>query len=315
MSQFRSRLPPPGSLIAFEAVARRLSFTRAADELAVSQAAASRQVAILEDFLGVRLFSRERRQIQLTQAGTELYGAVATGLGHMATAVEHLQAPRRGRQLSIATSIAFSTFWLMPRLPAFHAAHPELQLRLMTSDSQTDWLGPEVQLAVIYGPGAPPGTRAEHLFGEEVVVAGHPELVAGRAPPKQPIDLLGFPLLHMEAVYPAWFGWRQWLIRCGASPPRELPGPRFNNYANMIQAARGGQGLVLGWRRLIETELATGALVRAAPFRVTPDEAYHLVVPERAIDSPGVDAFRTWILAEADGETPNPVLPPAGRTD
>ncbi|MEM7223372.1 MAG: LysR substrate-binding domain-containing protein [Pseudomonadota bacterium] len=299
MSRYRSLLPPPGSLIAFEAVASRLSFTQAAGDLGISQAATSRQIKILEDFLGRQVFSRERRQIRLTEAGEQLYGAVAMGLGHIASAVETLRAPQGGRQLSVATSVAFSTFWLMPRLARFHTAHPALQLRLMTSDSQADWLAPEVQVAVIYGRGAAPGARSERLFGEEVIAVGHPDLIAGGQPPRTAADLLAYPLLHLDAVYPSWFSWRGWFERCGAVQPRTLPGPRFNSYAIAIQAVREKRGITLGWRRLLEAELARGELVQLTQDRVIPEEAYYLVTPERWANDHGVGGFRDWIMAES----------------
>ena len=298
MSRYRSILPPPGSLIVFEAVASRLSFTQAAGDLGISQAAVSRQVRQLEDFLGQQVFSRERRQIRLTDAGEQLYGAVAMGLGHIAGTVEALAAPSRGRQLSVATAIAFSTFWLMPRLSGFHAAHPTLQLRLMTSDNRTDWLAPEVQAAVIYGQGAAlGGTR---LFGEEIIAVGHPELLAGsQAPPESAADLMAWPLLHLDTAHPSWLGWRGWLERCGAAPPRSLPGPHFNNYAIAIQAVRDRRGIALGWRRLLAPNLARGELVQLTAHSVVPAEAYYLVVPERWADNRGVASFRDWIVAES----------------
>ncbi len=299
MSLFRTRLPPPGALIVFEAVARCLGFTAAARELGVSQAATSRQVRILEDHLGVALFRREGRQIRLTEAGEQLHLAVTMGLGHIAGTVDALRAPKRGKDLTVATSIAFSAFWLMPRLPGFHAAHPELELRLVTSDSEADWLAGNVDVAVIFGPRAAPGFVAEPLFGDRIVAVCHPDYFARLRPPRTAAGLRDQVLLQHETEHPSWMTWPTWFARQGVDLVKPLHGPHFNNYTMIVQAAQDGQGIGLGWRRLIEPQLRSGRLRQVTAASVAPDAGYAVLMPESRRDDPKVAAFRDWIMAEA----------------
>ena len=299
MSGFRNKLPAPGALIMFEAVARRLSFTAAARELGVSQAATSRQVRILEDHLGLRLFRRDGRQIRLTEAGEELFQAVAMGLGHIAGAVDALRARRRGNDLTVATSIAFSAFWLMPRLAAFHAAHSELELRLQTSDSQADWLADNVDVAVAYGLGAQPGFEAEPLFGDRIFPVAAPDYFGARSAPRSAEALLAETLLQHDTENPSWITWPGWFVQAGVEAGRSLRGPHFNNYVLMIQAAQDGQGVGLGWQRLVEPLLRAGNLQRVGDVAVAADGGYAVFYPERRRRDPKVEAFRAWIKRQA----------------
>lgn len=313
MSDLRSRLPSPGALIAFEAVARRLSFTRAAGELGISQAAVSRQVRILEDHLGgVLLLNRSRRQVRLTPAGEQLFDSVAMGLNHIAGVADTLRRSQRDRSLTVATSIAFSTFWLIRHLARFHNAHPQIEVRLITSDAQADWHHDDVDAAVVYGRGDAPGARAYRLFSDEIIAVAHPDLFAGRSPGVA--DLAEAPLLHQDSPHETWLTWPQWLRRNGAAAPAQLRGPRFTNHPIVMQAARDGHGVALGWRHLIAPDLAGGDLVRVTDGVVVPDEAYFLLVPDRLVDDRKVRAFRDWIVTEIARDDPAKPPPRSGRS-
>lgn len=297
MKGLRRELPPPTSLVVFEAVARHLSFTAAAGELGVSQAATSRQVRILEDHLGVQLFHRTKRQVRLTPAGEQLHASVTMGFGHILTSVRALREGTAGSALTLATSLAFSTFWLIPRIGRFHATHPDIELRLVTSDSESDWLADRVDAAVIFGPGRYPGFAATPLFSDEVVaMTGASAFAEGRYGGAE--ALLDAPLLHLEQPYKSWISWEDWFARCGITVPGPLAGRRYNNYAMVHQAARDGVGIALGWRRLIGPELRSGALVEVVPERVVPVESYHLLVPESRQDNDRIKAIRDWIVEE-----------------
>lgn len=299
MNSLRNRLPPTNALVSFEAVARHLSFTQAAIELGVSQAATSRQVRLLEDHLGVALFDRTRKRVRLTPAGQQLLEAVAMGFGHIATTAEGLRPDRRSRALTVATSLAFSAFWLMPRLPSFHAAHPDLELRLSTSDSEADWYAEDVDIAVIFGPQAPGGWLIEDLFGDQVIAVCRPDYFGSRELPQSVEELQEETLLQIESPYISWFSWPDWFARNSATLRRGPRGPRFNNYMIAIQAALDGQGLALGWRRLIAPLLNDGRLVEVTKGIVIPDDDYRLLIPRSAADDRQVRAFRSWILGEA----------------
>ncbi|HEX9770925.1 MAG TPA: LysR substrate-binding domain-containing protein [Kiloniellales bacterium] len=299
MKRLRNRLPPTNALVTFEAVARHLSFTHAARELGVSQAATSRQVRLLEDHLGVVLLDRARKRVRLTAAGQQLLEAVAMGLGHIASVADGLRQERRGRALTVATSLAFSAFWLMPRLPAFHAANPALELRLSTSDSEADWYADDVDVAVVFGPQTVSGWYREALFGDQVIAVCRPDYFGARGLPPSVQALQEETLLQIESPYVSWFSWPDWFARNAAPLRRDPRGPRFNNYTIAIQAALDGQGLALGWRRLIAPLLRDGRLIQVTSASVTPDDAYVLLIPERAGEDRRVRAFRNWILREA----------------
>lgn len=299
MSHFRKRLPPVNALVVFEAVARHLSFTAAARELGVSQAATSRQVLILESHLDVRLFDRARKRIRLTKAGERLYHALSMSLNHLAGITDDLRRDGRRNGLTVATSIAFSAFWLMPRLTAFHTAHPDVELRLVTSDSDADLFAAEVDVAVVYGSGQEPGRSSRRLFGDEVIAVAQPGYFYARPMPTDVAGLMRETLLHLESDQPTWLTWADWLERCGAAVTGKLPGPQFNNYAITIQAASDGRGVALGWRRLLQQQIESGRLAQVLPATIVPEAAYHLLTPDKRRQDATVRAFETWMTAEA----------------
>jgi len=298
MIGYRLRLPPVNALVVFEAVARHLSFTAAARELGVSQAATSRQVRLLEDFLGMRVFSRDGRQIRLTKSGETLHVTVAMALGHIASTTDTLRRSSRRDGLTVSTSIAFSAFWLMPRISAFNSAHPNLDVRLVTSDVEAEWLSEDVDVAVIYREDVGDGA-GYLLFGDEVIAVCHPDYLAGRSPPCSAEDLLSETLLHFDSHYPRWMGWAKWLELCGVTVTGQLKGLHFTHHGIAIQAAQEAQGIVLGWRRLVEPMLEDGRLMQVTNAVVIPDEAYWIVIPGKRARNREVTAFRDWILAEA----------------
>ena len=299
MKSLRSRLPPPNALVAFEAVARLLSFTAAARELGVSQAAASRQVRNLEDHLGVALFRRERKRVFLTPAGEQLQRSVEAGLYQIADSADALRSSVGPNRLTVATTIAFSAFWLMPRLFAFHASHPSWELNLITSDVPRDWVGPGISASIVFVDEDWPGYRTDRLFGEEVIAVARPGYFKDRPAPERPEALLGETLLQLDSDLVSWWSWPVWLKRCGVTPQRPLQGPHFNNYTNTIQAALDGTGISLGWRRLVEPQLRAGRLLPVTDAKVVPEESYRLLMPDSAANNPKALAFRDWLLAEA----------------
>ena len=250
MNTLRSQLPSLNGLVAFEAAARRLSFTRAGDELNVTQAAVSRHVRALESDLGVALFHRAHRRVRLTPDGERLAQAVTLGLQHIARTVGDLRRVRHAGQLTIAASVAFSSLWLMPRLARFHAAHPDVRLRLVAVDRFDDPAAVGVDLTVRYGDGRWPGMVATHLFADEIFPVCSPDYVARHGPFETIEDLLGESILRMDDLDPTWIDWPAWLDAMGVSTPSGQPGLRFHNYTLEVQAAVNGQGIALGWRRL-----------------------------------------------------------------
>jgi len=224
----RNRLPPANSLVTFEAAARHLNFTRAAAELSVTQAAVSRQVQLLEDNLGQRLFERQPRGLLLTAAGERLFAAVTMGLGHIATTAADLRRVRREGELTVSTSVTFANYWLMSRVAKFRAAHPEIQLRLVASAPVRDLTASGIDLAVRYGRGRWAGAEALHLLDNHVFPVCAPAYMARRRPLQSVTDLLEETLLHLVEFDRNWVSWEAWLEALGVSAPPRGPSLEFD---------------------------------------------------------------------------------------
>lgn len=299
MQTLRHALPPANALVVFEAAARRLSFTQAAAELGVSQAAVSRQIQGLEQHLGIALFHRLHRAVRLTAEGERLRAAVTMGLGHIAETASTLRRATGPAEVTVSTTVAFAAFWLMPRIDRFYAAHPGLDLRLLASDTPVDPRSESIDVAVRYGDGVWPGLSALKLFEEEIFPVCSPAYLAGRPALREASDLLGEALLHQDVVEPSWLSWGAWLKQKGVAAPAKIPGPRVNNYTIVIQAAQAGQGIALGWHRLVAGMIEAGSLVRPIAATLQAKHAYYLVVPTGRNLPKEATAFRDWLVAEA----------------
>lgn len=307
----RARRPLPlDSLRTFEAVARRLSFSAAADELFVTQSAVSRQIKALEDALGAPLFARGTRRVELTSAGDTLRQAVLPALDRVDRAVRQIRVAQGRRQVSLSTFASFATLWLMPRLAAFQQQHPDIDIRLSAGDTLADMDDPELDLVLRYGfdDVVPAGQGAEPLFGERLTPVVSPWLLAqaraGQLPPlAQPADLAQHALLEEDDHRPSavYLGWRRWLQQQG----QPLLEPRrwvFLNYTHQqVQGALAGQGVALARMALVHEHLARGELVE--PFgptgRLDSPARYWLLPLPGARLTPELTAFLAWVRAEA----------------
>jgi LysR family glycine cleavage system transcriptional activator len=311
METLRRNLPSPTGLFAFEAAGRLLNFTRAAEELGVSQAAVSRQIKALEANLGVSLFRRAARRVALTPEGRRLHDAVASGLGLIAEVAGGLARAREGAGVAIAASTAFASMWLMSRVGAFRADHPEIALRLVAVDPHVDPESAGVDIAVRYGSGQWPGLAAVRLFDDLVMPVASPGYLASAPPLRGPFDLAARTLLHQDEIELDWMPWSAWLARFGITAPPARGGLSFNSYANVIQAALDGQGIAIGWARFIEGSLRRGALMRAIPEFVRSDQAHFLIQPRTRPLGPDAVRFRDWLIAAARSEPdPEGEMPP-----
>ena len=279
MMSLRARLPPLDAHVAFEAAARLSSFTAAARELNVSQSAVSQQIRALEASLGTALFVRAGRRVRPTPAGRAYRHSVARALEQIANATRELRALGAPEPLTLAADQSISWFWLMPRLPAFRARHPESRIRRIASDSARDCLEETVALAILHGRGDWPGREARLLFPEEVFPVCSPDYLVGAPPLAEPADLLRHRLLHLEDDGWQWLNWRMWLTEAGLDAPAERHGLIMNNYPLLIEAAKAGQGVALGWRTLVDADLAAGRLVRPLEGTVRTDGGYYLLWP------------------------------------
>jgi LysR family transcriptional regulator, glycine cleavage system transcriptional activator len=298
------RLPGLASLRTFEAAARHLSFTKAADELHVTPAAVSAQVRGLEEQLGVRLFWRTSRAVRLTGAGETLLQATGEALAVIARAVERIAGANRGRRLVVSTGLSFAAKWLVPRLGRFRRLQPEVDVRLSVTDQLADFARDEADVAIRFGTGVYPGLRADRLLEEELFPVCSPRLLEGARPLREPGDLRHHTLIHLDwqAQGETWPDWRMWLLAAGVEGVDPTQGIHFRETTLVIQAAIDGQGVALG-DSLAADDLAAGRLVR--PFDLAlkgpPQFAYRIVSPRATADRPLVKAFREWVLAEVAG--------------
>ena len=295
LARTRGALPSLPALAAFEAAARHGSFTRAAEELNLTQGAVSRQVQALEAQLGLRLFERVRQRVALTPAGAAYAPEVRVALARLSAATVNLMAFRgAGGVLNLAILPTFGTRWLIPRLPRFLERNPGITINFATRLVPFDFERENLDAAIHFGDPVWPGTRMHRLMGEEIVPVASPALLA-RRPLTEPADVLGLPLLQ-QATRPR--AWEHWLAAQGLSAERATPGPRFEQFAMVAQAAVAGLGLAIVPRFLVEDELRTGALQIPFDRSVHSAEAYYLVYPEEKADWPPVAAFRGWLLGE-----------------
>ncbi|WP_169708839.1 LysR substrate-binding domain-containing protein [Trinickia terrae] len=283
------------ALVEFEAVARLSSFTVAADELGVTQAAVSRQVRLLEETLGVRLFHRLHRSIVLTPEGEALYLVVAESMQKIAGVFDRLSSGTEQQELVLAATAAFSHFRLLPRLAALKKSQPHMQLRLITQMFTADLRHKEVDVAVRFGNGRWSDGTATLLFDEEVFPVCSPGWLAANTMPDSLADLAGTALIESDSTSEGWMGWEEWFHAVGVRPPRLHFAFSFSLYTDAIQAARYGQGIALGWGRLVHDLLAAGELVRlpTASFKVS--DAYFAVVPHGRTITPAIGGLIDWL--------------------
>ncbi len=289
-------LPSLPGLQAFEAAARLGSFTRAGQELNLTQGAVSRAVAALESEVGVPLFERVRQRIRLTAAGEAYAAKVGPLLARLEAATLEVKASRgEGGLLNLAILPTFGTRWLIPRLPAFARAHPEVQVAFHTRLYPFDFEAEELDAAIHLGEGRWPGARLDRLFDEEAVVVASPRL-AFAEPLVGPADLARHTLLQM-ATRPQ--GWEEWLEANDVKGVAGRRGPRFESHLMVIQAAKADLGFALLPTFLVEEELMKGELVEPFPdTRLRGLRSYWFATPEHAAERPAVRAFRNWLLEE-----------------
>lgn len=288
------RLPPLVAVRAFEAGARHLSFTRAADELCVTQTAISHQVRQLETWLGVRLFERAGHALRLTGAGRTYLAEVGEVLDRLATVTEAVRGRRDG-PLRITVLPSFAACWLVPRLGRFRALHPDIELKLTSSPETSAFTEDRFDLGIRSGLGRWPGLKADLIAQEMLSPVCSPAIAAGLPSPCSPSDLLASHLLH-DTPKDAW---SRWFRHAGQPEAALAAGHAFDDHGHLLQAAAEGQGMALGKLFLAEHALREGRLVCPVDLILPNDYSYWLVYPRTVAGRPDVGRFRTWLLAEA----------------
>lgn len=297
----KRRMPPLSLLNSFEVVARHSSFTMAADELCLTQSAVSRQIKSLEHQLGLPVFRRLHRAIELTADGQRLFEAVTRGLQEIETCVNGLRAAAENPQITVSASVAFSFFWLMPRLERFSARHPEIDVRVLATDQRIDLRQEGVDVAILYGSGEWEGVRTSLLFGEKVYPVCSPIYLGAHPELRTPSDMLDQQLLHLDGGGNIWGGvdWRVWLLAQGITGQPVRRGVRLNSYPMIIQAAEAGRGVALGWSYITDEMVADGRLVCPVEKMLATRDAYYVGALEKDADLPFVATFLNWIRDEA----------------
>ena len=291
------RLPPLNAIRAFEAAARHLSITAAANELNVTPGAVSRQIRQLEESLGVQLFVRGHRQVTLTRQGSDYFRAAEKAIATIRDATLRLTKRRQRKQLKIRAYTTFAMRWLIPRLSSFHAAHRDIEVLLTASLDEVDFRKEDLDAAIRLGDGQWAGARSLRLVPNVLAPVASPSLLKAGPRLRKPADLRGHTLLHSVARPDDW---ARWLEAAGAA--REVDaraGMSYQSSAMAYAAAAEGQGVAIAQLFLVEDDLREGRLVM--PFKRTldmGDYTYYLLTPSHTAESQPMATFRTWLMQQ-----------------
>jgi len=290
-------LPSLNGLRAFEAAARHMSFTRAATELNVTQTAISHQIRRLEEQLGLTLFIRRNRALELTREAQDYLPSIRSAFEALHRATARLRRPDHEGRLTVSTTASLATKWLVSRVAAFQDANPGIEVRISTSTHLVDFQREEVDMAVRYGRGTWPGLRADWLMAEQIFPVCSPALLNDQRPLRTPEDLAHHTLLHTTVSREDW---QFWLTAAGL--PASIAtrrGLTFDQGFMAVQAAVEGLGVAMGRFHLVEADIAAGRLVAPFDMVLPQDAGYYVVTPETAAEAPKIARFRDWLIASA----------------
>jgi LysR family glycine cleavage system transcriptional activator len=295
------KLPPLDAVRGFVAVCRRMSITLAARDLCLTQSAVSRQIQALEEFFRTPLLVRKHRAITLTDAGERLYELAAPWLERMSEFTEAVRDERRLRPVTITASIGVAALWLLPRLGAFQAQHPQVDVRVAANNRMLDLQQEAIDLAIRYCSPADVPPHAVRLFGEQVVPVAAPALA--RRAFSDPQALLDHALLDYDDRAHPWLQWPAWLQARGMSASRPKATLHFNQYDQVIHAALEGQGIALGRIPLVQPMLDDGRLVAQSGAAMTVDDYAYWLVNASSEPRPEVVLFRDWLVAQVKADS------------
>lgn len=301
METLRSLVPSINALVVFEAAGRLGSFTAAARELRMTQAAVSYAIHRLEEHLGTVLFLREHRRVRLSAAGARFHADVAIGLSHIQRSARELRTAAEGH-VTLSCSTAFAAFWMVPRMAQLRADLPQIDLRIQTGDHDLDLVGEGIPLGVRGGnPADWPQYASEPLAAEEIWPVCGAGYLTGRERPSGPEDLLGHQLIHLEEPFRQAATWRDFFASVGVEGRRVPKGLQINDYVLVVQSVIAGQGVALGWRHLVEGLVGQGVLVRLTDHALVTGMDFHVIWPREATLPRPAQEVRDWLLAQARG--------------
>lgn len=302
MESLRNLLPSLGSLVVFEAAGRLSSFSAAGRELRMTQAAVSYAIARLEEQLGTALFLREYRRVRLSEAGQRFHADVSIGLSHIQRSAQSLRAVATGSHVTLACSTAFAAYWMVPRMEAFRAALPQVDLRIQTSDRDLDLVGEGIPLGIRGGhPAEWPQYQAEVLAPEEIYPVCGAGYLARHTPPIHAADLLTHQLIHLEEPFRSASTWADWFASVGIARRSVPKGLQINDYVLVLQAVIEGQGVALGWRHLIEGLVKKGVLVRLTDHVLATGMDFQVIWPRDTQLSRAACEVRDWLISQRQG--------------
>ncbi|NVK30170.1 MAG: LysR family transcriptional regulator [Gammaproteobacteria bacterium] len=285
-------------LAIFEASARLLSFTRAAEELGISQPAVSQAVRKLEQNLGLRLFMRHHRRLALTDAGERLADTVSQSLGRILNTVESITHIAHAKHVTLAVSTAFANYWLVPRLQRFHQRYPEVDLRLQTTDKDLDLAVEGISLGVRRGKGVWSGYQSTSIARESICVVASPQFIAKHGTPSSIEQLATMNLIHLEEPHRERPKWADWFASFGYHYVDRGDGLRLNDYALVLQATMAGEGLAMGYRHVLDALFAQKLIEPVGGWRWLTGYEYFLVWSAQSKLSPDAAYVRDWIVDE-----------------
>ncbi|WP_448567482.1 transcriptional regulator GcvA [Thalassotalea ganghwensis] len=286
------RIPPLNSLRAFEASARQLSFTKAADELFVTQAAISHQIKSLEEHLGIKLFMRKNRSLLLTEEGQAYFLDIKDIFTSLHEATEKLLARGAKGAITVSLQPSFAIQWLVPRLTSFNLQHPDIDVRIKAVDQPDGLLTEDVDIAIYHGRGRWPDVHADQLHTEYLLPVCSPLLLNGAKPLNSIQDLANHTLLHDTSRR----DWKRWFKEADVKGVNVNHGPIFSHSAMVVQAAVHGQGVALAQSILAKPELDAGRLVNLFDHRLVSKNAFYIVCREHQMELGKIASFRQWVL-------------------
>jgi len=291
-------LPPLKSLVAFEAAARHLSFTQAADELCVTQGAISRQILLLEDYLGRALFIRDKRTLCLTPTGAEYYDRVQESLMLLASATGDIVQWKGKQQVTVVTTNAMASYWLLPRLSSFQDSNPNIDVRILAVDSLSQVHQHEFDIALYYCRTPPKDFQVTPLFSETVFPVCSPAYLARNPEIADAENLHKGTLLSLEASE-EWVNWQDLFRACDLPLPSDnTRRMNINNYPLVMQAAVNGQGIALAWSILVDDYLNSGVLVAPVEKTLSSTSHFYMLEPQHGSQKKGVECFRQWMKSQ-----------------
>lgn len=298
----RRNIPSLNALRAFEAAARHGSFAKAADELLVTPGAVSQQVAGLEAHLGIRLFDRVKKRLHLTDAGRAYLPPLNAALDRMeAATVDLLTHEGRGGDLTVGSLPTFAERWLIPRLPAFQASHPEIRINLVTMEvnfatpfREPDLRGGQIDIGLFFGDGHWPDLHSTHLMRESLIPVMAPTLADSNQVTFSPDEILALPLLHHSTRPNSWYTWAQ----IAGATIQPSPGHSFEHFFMLIEAVRAGLGIALLPAHTITNELQAGTLVQVHDRALTSGHAYYIIHETGRDSDPRLQAFKNWLFLQ-----------------